>query len=82
MTRDEIEKLWSESDGAETPMIDFVVQQINRAFDEAAKAVPHTWLDPLLSGPDKVISEVINPAPDIERLSRAVRDRILSLKVA
>ncbi len=38
--------------------------------------VPTNWLDPLLTGPDAVIGKPPYGCPDIERLLRAVRDRI------
>lgn len=40
-------------------------------------AIPTNWLDPLLSGPDKVISK--SPCPEIEALLKAVRARIADL---
>lgn len=42
-----------------------------------ADLVPTTWLDPLLTGPDKVLPDGNTYGPqDIERLLRAVKKRI------
>jgi len=38
------------------------------------EAVPHTWLDPLLSGPDAVIHHA--PTPEVEALVNAIRKRM------
>lgn len=45
-----------------------------------ADAVPCNWLDPLLSGPDAVLKGA-GPwgCPDIERLLRAIRERVTAL---
>lgn len=40
-----------------------------------ADCVPTNWLDPLLTGPDKVAD--FKDGPAIERLLKAVRQRIL-----
>lgn len=40
-------------------------------------AIPANWLDPLLSGDDKVIHK--SPCPEIEALLRAMRARIAEL---
>lgn len=47
---------------------------------EAADMIPTTWIDPLLSGPGAVLSSKGDGhwgCPDIERLLRALKDRIL-----
>jgi hypothetical protein len=44
--------------------------------EECYNAVPTTWLDPLLSGPD---ADPISPGPAVEKLLRGIRDRIGSL---
>ncbi len=49
----------------------------NAVIDECARAIPTTWLDPLLSGPNKVGSL---PARETEALLRGVQDRIRALK--
>lgn len=46
-------------------------------IEECAKCVPTTWLDPLLSGPEKVAE--FHVGADVEKLLRAVRDRIRAL---
>lgn len=46
-------------------------------IEECAKLVPTSWLDPLLTGPRKVIID--SPCPEIERLLRGVQDRIRGL---
>ena len=47
-------------------------------IDECAKCVPTTWLDPLLSGPNKVGNL---PARETEALLRGIQDRIRALKL-
>jgi hypothetical protein len=47
-------------------------------IDECAKAVPTTWLDPLLSGDGRVI--VNSSCREIEDLLRGIQDRIRALK--
>lgn len=49
----------------------------NLVIDECAKCVPTNWLDPLLSGPNKVGNM---PARETEALLRAIQDRIRALK--
>ena len=44
--------------------------------EECARCVPTTWLDPLLSGPNKVGSL---PARETEALLRGIQDRIRAL---
>jgi hypothetical protein len=60
-----------------------LVKELRRALDEAAKAVPTNWLDPLLIGPDAVLPKdgAYNPR-HIEALLRGVRDRICALALA
>lgn len=43
--------------------------------EECAKAIPTTWLDPLLTGPDKIAAPPYT-GPQIEALLQAIRDRI------
>jgi hypothetical protein len=38
--------------------------------------VPHTWLDPLLTGPSAVIGNPPYTCEDIERLLNAVKERV------
>lgn len=38
-------------------------------------AIPTSWLDPLLSGPEKIAAPPYT-CTDVERLLRAVRDRV------
>jgi hypothetical protein len=40
--------------------------------------VPDTWLDPLLTGPSKVIGEPLTNN-NIERVCRGIRDRIAAV---
>ena len=40
-------------------------------------AIPTNWLDPLLTGPNKVIGPYPYTGTDIENLLRAVKDRVL-----
>lgn len=51
----------------------------DEALEEAGKAVPASWLDPILSGP-KSVKLKPHGCPEIESLLGAVRSRILSLK--
>jgi hypothetical protein len=44
----------------------------------AAKEIPSNWLDPLLSGPTKVISNPPYTCRDIEQLLNAIRARLLA----
>jgi len=46
---------------------------------ECADAVPHTWLDNLLTGPNAVLEGGTWGCTDIERLLKAVKARILAL---
>lgn len=39
-------------------------------------SVPTTWLDPLLTGKDKVVGNPPFECPDIERLLKAIRQRM------
>lgn len=48
------------------------------ALEEAAKAVPTSWLHPLLTGPRKVVDK--SPAPEIEALLRGIADAIRALR--
>ena len=45
--------------------------------ERIAEAVPTTWLDSLLTGPEKV-GDFGNKCPAVERLLRAVKDRVLA----
>ncbi len=49
----------------------------NLVIDECAKCIPMTWIDPLLSGPEKIGDM---PGRETEALLRSIRDRILALK--
>ena len=49
-----------------------------RGVEDAAKVVPTTWLDPLLSVDEKV-AEIPYDGHDVERLLCAVKDRIRAL---
>jgi hypothetical protein len=42
----------------------------------AVEAVPTSWLDPMLTGPNAVIGNPPYGCPDIERLLNAIRQRI------
>lgn len=46
-------------------------------LQQALDTIPTNWLDPLLSGDDKVIHK--SPCPEIEALLKAVRARIAEL---
>lgn len=46
-------------------------------IEECARCVPNNWLDPLLSGPNKVGDM---PARETEELLRRILDRIRALK--
>jgi hypothetical protein len=46
-------------------------------IEECAKCVPTTWLDPLLTGPNKVAE--FEDCPAVERLLQEVARRIRSL---
>lgn len=43
-----------------------------------ADCIPHTWLDPLLSGDARVVGDPPYTGQDIERLMAAVKDRLIS----
>jgi hypothetical protein len=45
-------------------------------IEECARCVPTTWLDPLLTGPNKVGNL---PARETEALLRGIQDRIRAL---
>ena len=52
----------------------------NAAVAEATRAIPDTWLDPLLTGPNAVVrSKGDFTCPDIEALLRGVTTRIKAL---
>lgn len=46
-------------------------------LQQALDAIPTNWLDPLLSGPEKVIDKA--PCPEVEALLKALRARIKDL---
>lgn len=46
-------------------------------LQQVLDAIPTNWLDPLLSGDDKVIHK--SPCPEIEALLQALRARITEL---
>ena len=52
-----------------------------KAKADAVAAIPTTWLDDLLTGPKAVLNGNAGKwgCPDIEKLLRAIRDRILAL---
>lgn len=87
MSDDEIERMWRD-EWDKTPLMDGrsmeplqrfarAVERAARAaaFREAAEAIPTTWLDPLLSGPDR-ISPLPYNGPAMERFLHALRDRL------
>jgi hypothetical protein len=55
-------------------------REIAKAFaairEECAKAIPTNWLDPLLTGPNKVIQGPKYSNKDIENLCHAIQNRI------
>jgi hypothetical protein len=51
----------------------------NHAIEECAKCVPTSWLDPMLSGPEKVGNM---PGRETEALLRGIQYRIRALKTA
>ncbi len=51
------------------------------ALKDVLDAFPNSWLDPLLSGPDKVMDEPPWSCPDIEMLIQAIKQRIEKLAV-
>jgi hypothetical protein len=54
--------------------------QWNEAIKAATKAIPDTWLDPLLTGPENVLPRTDTFTPkDVERLLHAVRARVRGL---
>jgi len=61
--------------GRQQALVDKICR--NAVIDECAKAVPTTWLDSLLSGPNKVGDL---PARETEALLRGIQDRIRALK--
>jgi hypothetical protein len=50
--------------------------------EEAAKQIPTTWLDPLLSGPERIVGDPPYYGKDMERLLQALAQRIRALKVS
>lgn len=61
------------------PKLKFVPDDVrDLVIEECAKAVPTTWLDPILSGPDSVRGTF--DCPSTERLLGAVAERIRALK--
>jgi len=53
-----------------------VDRKVLRLIGAVKDAVPHTWLDPLLTGPKAVIGEHPFSCKDIENLLNAIRERI------
>ena len=47
-----------------------------RQLAAAVESVPDTWLDTLLTGPDKVVKHLPYNGTDIERLLSAIRERM------
>jgi len=51
------------------------IAELEATLARVKNVVPHNWLDPLLTGPDRVIDEHITPV-DIERLLNAINKRL------
>lgn len=47
--------------------------------ERLADAIPSSWLDPLLTGKNKVIGEPPYDCPDIEHLLNGIRERIKAI---
>lgn len=56
-------------------LVDLVCR--NAVIEECAKLVPTSWLDPLLTGPQRTIID--SPCPEIEALLRGIQARIRAL---
>jgi hypothetical protein len=50
--------------------------------EECAKELPTNWLDPLLTGPKAVVGQPPYGCPDIERLCKAIAERIRTAQPA
>jgi len=48
-------------------------------WTKAADAVPHTWLDSMLTGPERVIGNPPYDCKDVQKILQAVRKRIIDL---
>jgi hypothetical protein len=61
-------------------------QDIAAAFaalrEECANELPTNWLNPLLTGPKAVVGKPPYGCPDIERLCKAIAERIRTAKPA
>jgi ribosomal protein L10 len=57
-----------------------IIQQVNAALEEAAKEIPTSWLDPLLSGPNALISKPPHSI-DVERLLITIKASIEDHKI-
>lgn len=53
-----------------------VAAAVLEAYERAAKAIPDTWLDPLLSGPTALIE---SGHVNIEAFCKALKERILAI---
>lgn len=53
-----------------------VIEMLHRFDRPAAEAVPTNWLDPLLTGPSKVIGDPPYNGKDIEALLDAIREHM------
>jgi hypothetical protein len=51
-----------------------------KVWEAAAKEIPWSWLDPLLTGPSAVIHK--SPCPEVEALLNGVRKRLLDKAAA
>jgi hypothetical protein len=67
------------SDEMGKPKFKFVKDDVrDLVIEECAKAVPTSWLDPMMTGPNSVKGNF--DGPSTERLLQAVAERIRSLK--
>lgn len=53
-----------------------IIQSQREALEAAVASIPTTWLDPLLTGPDRVMGQPPYDGEDIENLLRAVKARV------
>lgn len=51
-----------------------------RGLERAAEAIPTSWLDSLLTGPDAVVGKPPFGCPDVEALLNAIKNRIAILQ--
>ncbi len=77
MDRKTIELRWKEfafgKEGKDSEVVDFAARIAEEVKEEDAQAIPTSWLDPMLTGPEALLGRPPYGCPDIERLLNGIR---------